>query len=181
MVHIKKYLKKKSFGSIFIVTKNILIIALGAFDGLENIIAERLSKKQIGFGNENNKVKAEDKLIHQVTHEDLEKYGLIREILGRLHVIVTFDELQEEQLTQILTEPKNSLVKQYQQLMKYDNINLDFNDEAIKKISHLAAKRKTGARSLRSIMETSLMNLMYKLPNSKTKQYTVTEKDIVER
>lgn len=162
-------------------TTNILFICMGAFSGLEDIIASRLSKKKIGFGGENLKVKAEDSLLSQVKLEDIENFGLIKELLGRLQVIVTLDPLDENALCNVLTEPKDSFIKQYKQLMKYDDIDLEFNDEAIKKVAKLAISQKTGARSLKSILEQSLMNIMYKLPGSKTKKYMVTEKDIIER
>jgi ATP-dependent Clp protease ATP-binding subunit ClpX len=154
---------------------------MGAFSGLEDIIATRLSKKTIGFGEENLKVKSDDSLLKQVKMEDIFDFGLLRELCGRLQVVVPLNPLDEETLCQVLIEPKDSFIKQYQQLMKYDDINLNFSDEAIKKIAKLAIVQKTGARSLKSILEQSLMNLMYKLPGSKTKKYTVTENDIIER
>ena len=164
-----------------ISTNNILFVCMGAFSGIEDIIASRMSKKTIGFGGDAKKVEASDKLFKEVKQEDIMNFGLIRELVSRLQIIVPLDPLDENDLLKILTEPKDSLIKQYKQLMKYDNIDLEFDEKAIKKVAHLAIKQKTGARSLKSILEQSLMNIMYKLPGSKTKKYTVTENDIIER
>ena len=165
---------------LIIDTKNILFICMGAFSGIEEIIAERLNKKAIGFGSKANNIKADESLIHQVQQRDLARFGLLKELIGRLQIIVTLDNLNEEDLINVLTKPKDSLVKQYQQLFKFDNITLEFDPKAIKKIANVAVKRKTGARGLKSVLEDSLMDIMYSLPGTKTKNYMVKEEDVKE-
>lgn len=162
-------------------TSNILFVGTGSFAGIEEIIAKRINKKSIGFGSESKNTKADDSLIHQVQQQDLQEYGLLRELIGRLQVIVTLDNLNQESLVKVLTEPKDSLIKQYQKLFKMDNITLEFEDNAIHKIAEIAYKRKTGARGLKSVVEDSLIDAMYRLPGTKTKKYIVRENDIVEK
>ena len=148
-------------------TTNILFICGGAFDGLEKIIDQRLSAGSIGFGSKlvNKNERDIDELLAQVEPQDLVKYGLIPEFIGRVPIEVTLKTLDEDSLVRILTEPKNALVKQYQALFKIDGVKLSFTDEAIREIAHQAAARKTGARGLRSIMESVMMDVMYDIPS----------------
>jgi ATP-dependent Clp protease ATP-binding subunit ClpX len=149
-------------------TTNILFICGGAFSGLERVIRNRTEKSGIGFGAE---VKSKDnrkdlgEIFRMVEPEDLIKYGLIPEFVGRLPVIATLQELDEQALVQILTEPKNALTKQFQKLFKMEGVELEFRDEALKAIARAALKRKTGARGLRSIIEHCLLDIMYELPS----------------
>jgi len=174
---------KNTLGSnmVSIDTSNILFVCMGSFSGLEEIIAKRISKKEIGFGCSTEKVKPNENLIHQVQQQDLYEFGLVRELIGRLQIIITLDSLNEDTLVKVLTQPKDALIKQYQQLFKFDNIALSFDDEAIHKIAKIAIKRKTGARGLKSVLEDSLMDAMYSLPGTKTKKHIVHESDIKEK
>ncbi len=163
-------------------TTNILFICGGAFEGLENIIARRISKKSIGFTNPIEVDKKEKyNLLKQVTPEDLMKYGLIPELIGRLHVVATLQELSEDELVRILTEPKNALVKQYQKMLKLDNVKLTITDEALHAIAKKAIERKVGARGLRSIMEQIMVDLMYKIPSMKGITECIINEDVVEK
>lgn len=149
-------------------TTNILFICGGAFSGLERVIRNRTEKSGIGFGAE---VKSKDnrkdlgEIFRMVEPEDLIKYGLIPEFVGRLPVIATLQELDEKALMQILTEPKNALTKQFQKLFRMEGVELEFRDEALQAIARAALKRKTGARGLRSIIEHCLLDIMYELPS----------------
>lgn len=160
-------------------TSNILVICGGAFAGLDNVIQQRTEKTGIGF---NADVKAKDsgkktgELFKQVEPEDLIKFGLIPELIGRLPVVATLEELDEEALVQILTEPKNALVKQYEYLFEMENAKLSFTDDALVAIAKQALKRRTGARGLRSIVENALLDTMYELPSMEPgKTVTVNE------
>src|SRR5881296_3339578 len=148
-------------------TTNILFICGGAFAGLDRIIAKRIGKNAVGFGAEvRSKTSAESaELLSQVMPEDLVNFGLIPEFIGRLPVISTVHQLQKEDLVQILTEPKNALVKQYQRFFGYDNIELVFMEDALWEISDHALARETGARGLRSIIEHALLDVMFELPS----------------
>lgn len=148
-------------------TKNILFIVGGAFDGLEKIIEKRTETKSIGFGADlgENEHKRISELFKDIRPEDLIKFGLIPEFVGRIPVLVTLDELDEQALIRILLEPKNAVIKQYQELFKMDDVELEFDEEALKAIAKLAYDRKTGARGLRTIIEKSLMNIMFELPS----------------
>ena len=147
-------------------TTNILFIVGGAFDGIENIIKRRLGQKVIGFGSDaKNKNVESDSLLSQLIPEDLLKFGLIPEFIGRLPVIATLEQLNEEALVRILTEPKNALVKQYQKMLELDNVELEFEEEALQAIAKEAIERKTGARGLRSIIENIMLDMMYELPS----------------
>lgn len=150
-------------------TKNILFICGGAFDGIESIIEQRKGTQQIGFSTE--KQTKREKTPHgaykDVTAHDVVKYGLIPELVGRLPVIVTLDDLDEDALVRILKEPKNALYKQYQKLLAMDGIRLTFEDDAFRAIAKLAIERQTGARGLRSILEGIMMRPMYELPSEK--------------
>ncbi len=162
-------------------TKNILFICGGAFDGLEKLIQKRMTPSSLGFGAEISK-KGEDLtniFRHAVPH-DLVKFGIVPELVGRLPVITTLDDLDEAALVRILTEPKNALVKQYQKLFGYDNIELVMEDEALIKIAEKAIKRKTGARGLRGIIEDILMETMYNVPSMENAKKVVVTADCIE-
>jgi ATP-dependent Clp protease ATP-binding subunit ClpX len=152
---------------ISIDTTNILFICGGAFDGLERIIESRLGQKQIGFGADikSNKKQNIGEVLRHVLPEDLLKNGLIPEFIGRLPVVVTLDALDENALVDILTKPRNALVKQYQKLLDMDGVKLSFDDDSLRLIAQEALKRKTGARGLRSIIEDIMRNVMYELPS----------------
>ena len=155
---------------IRIDTKNILFICGGAFDGIEKLIEARKGSQQIGFANEKmtTKEKVAKGVYKDVEAHDIVKYGLIPELVGRLPIIVSLDNLDEEALVRIIKEPKNALYKQYQKLFKLDGIELEFEDDAFRAIAHLAIERNTGARGLRSIVEGIMMKPMYELPSDKT-------------
>ncbi len=151
---------------IQIDTTNVLFIVAGAFAGLEEIVGERKGKKGIGFGSPLKESKSETNIFRQVQPEDLRKFGLIPEFIGRLPVIATVDQLDREALISILTEPKNALVKQYQKMFSIDGFELEFQPEAIELIADLAIQREIGARGLRAILEEILSPIMYELPGS---------------
>jgi ATP-dependent Clp protease ATP-binding subunit ClpX len=151
---------------IQIDTTNILFICGGAFDGIEQIIKRRLGKKVIGFGANSMVDDTNDaSLLSKVLPEDLLKFGLIPEFIGRLPVIANLEQLDEEALVEILTKPKNALVKQYQKLLELDDVELDFEEDALREIAKRAIERKTGARGLRSIIEGIMLDVMYDLPS----------------
>ena len=169
---------------IQIDTSNILFICGGAFSGLNKIIEQRTNNVGIGFGadvNKNFDVSTKNKNIEDLEPEDLVKYGLIPEFVGRLPVISTLQELDEEALVRILKEPKNALVNQYKHLFDIDGVELSFRDEALKEIAKQAIKRKTGARGLRSIMEDLLMDTMFGLPNNELEKVIIDEKTAVSK
>lgn len=170
---------------IQIDTTNILFILGGAFVGLEKIIGDRTGKKSMGFGVEvASKKDKEDvkKLYSEMKPEDLLKFGLIPEFVGRIPYVTTLDPLDESALEKILTEPKNSLVKQYGKLLALDGVNVKFTDAAVKAIAKEAIKRKTGARALRSIVEETMLDIMYEAPsNSAMKNIEITEEHIEKR
>jgi len=152
--------------TIQINTKNILFICGGAFDGLEKTIQKRIGKAPIGFGGEIKPHKEEkNNIFKKVIPKDLIKFGMVPEFIGRLPVLTVLDELDESSLVRILTEPKNALIKQYKKLFSYDDIELEIEDEALTMIAEKAIAQKTGARGLRSIIESILMNTMYKVPS----------------
>ncbi len=165
---------------ININTQNILFICGGAFDGLEKNIADRIGKKELGFGAqiEGNKSKMENILSH-TEPEDLLKYGLIPEMIGRLPVIATLSELDDNALMKILTEPRNALEKQYKRLFEMDNVELDFEEQALWEIIRMAKKRGTGARGLRSVMESVMLESMFELPAKKDVDYCKITKEVV--
>ncbi len=152
---------------IQIDTTNILFICGGAFDGIDKIISSRTGKKTMGFGAEvKSKLKKQvGEILRQILPEDLLRFGLIPEFVGRLPVIVTLDALDEEALIRILTEPKNALIKQYQKFLELDNVQLEFKDDALTAIADEALKRNTGARGLRAIIEAIMRNVMYEVPS----------------
>ena len=147
-------------------TTNVLFICGGAFDGLEKIIQRRMGEKVIGFNSEIMLEKPEEaKILSQVRPEDLLKFGLIPEFIGRLPVMVTLDELSEDALVRIITEPKNALMKQYKKLFKIDGVELEIKEDAIRAVAQKALERKTGARGLRSILEGVMTDIMYEIPS----------------
>src|ERR671933_455371 len=162
-------------------TKNILFICGGAFGSLEEIIRKRIGKKSIGFGADlDSRLKEEaDVILQHVQPEDLLKFGLIPEFVGRLPVISTLRSLEEEDLIRILTEPKNALVRQYRQFFRYDKVDLTFTEEALNAIAELALERGTGARGLRSILESALLPTMYELPSRSDVKSCVVDADTV--
>lgn len=167
---------------IQIDTTNILFICGGAFDGLEKIIGDRLNKKSIGF-NAEIAVKPENNisaLLHDVTPQDLIKFGLIPEFVGRVPVTVSLEGLDREALVRILEEPKNALIKQYQTLFDMDGVRLTFEQDAVEAIAEKAVARKTGARGLRSIMEDIMMDVMYQIPSDETIESCMITKGAVE-
>ena len=155
---------------IQIDTSNILFICGGAFDGLDKIVETRLNRKTIGFNAEIVEKSGMEigEILGEVTPQDLMKFGLIPEFIGRVPINVALEGLDEDALIRILTEPKNALVKQYQRLFEMDHVNLTFEDDAIKEIARLALERKTGARGLRSIMENTMMDVMYRIPSDES-------------
>ena len=162
-------------------TTNILFICGGAFDGLEKIIERRTNKTSLGFGGTIKSVRdaQQEGIFRQVEPHDLVKYGLIPELVGRIPVIASLDALDEEALVRILREPKNALVKQYKKLFEMDNIQIDFEEDALKAIAQKAIERKTGARGLRGIMEELLGNLMFEAPSDGTVAHIVITGDMV--
>ena len=167
---------------IQIDTTNILFICGGAFEGIDKIIETRLDKKSIGFNAEIAKKHEEDVdvLLHQVLPQDLVKFGLIPELVGRVPVTVSLDLLDKEALIRILTEPKSSLVKQYQKLMELDGLKLEFDKAALDAIAETSLARKTGARGLRAIMEDIMMDTMFRVPSDDTIKGCMITKDVVE-
>ncbi len=162
---------------IQIDTSNILFLCGGAFDGLQEIIKRRLGGNTLGFNQEKNN-KDDSYVLHFVEPEDLVSYGLIPELIGRLPVITTLDEITQEAMVEILTKPKNSLIKQYQKLFGMDGVKLEFEKGALDEIAKLAITRKTGARGLRSILEEVLNPLMFDLPSLNGKTITIKDSDI---
>lgn len=162
-------------------TTNILFIVGGAFDGLDKIIQNRTGKMSIGFGAD---IKTKDNLnlgdlLKNLQPEDLLKYGLIPEFVGRLPVMVTLEELDQEALVRILTEPKNSLVKQYKEMFAIDGVELEFEDESLEVIAQKAIERKTGARGLRSIIEENMLDIMYEIPSREDIERCIISKDTI--
>lgn len=161
-------------------TKNILFICGGAFDGLENQIQRRIGKSSIGFGGEiKNFKEVRDNIFKQVIPKDLVKFGMVPEFVGRLPVITVLEELDEETLVRVLTEPKNALIKQYKKLFSYDKVELEIEDDALVEIAKKALAQKTGARGLRSILEGILMKSMYSVPSDGTIKKVVVKKECV--
>src|SRR6204780_2280048 len=164
-------------------TGNILFICGGAFAGLEKIIQNRTQKSGIGFTSDVREINARphgSDLFHDTEPEDLIKYGLIPEFVGRLPVVATLDELDEGALMSILTEPKNALTKQYRKLFEMEGAELEFRDEALRAVAHRAMQRKTGARGLRTILETVLLDTMYELPSMRNVAKIVIDETVIE-
>ena len=166
---------------IQINTKNILFICGGAFDGIESIIEQRKGSQQIGFGTEKltKKEKVEKGVYKDVVAHDVVKYGVIPELVGRLPIIVTLENLDENALVRILKEPKNAVYKQYQKLLKMDGIDLEFEDDALSEIAKMAIERKTGARGLRSILESVMLKPMYEIPSLEGAKKVIVTKAFV--
>ncbi len=167
---------------IQIDTSNILFICGGAFDGLEKIVEERLDRNSIGFNAQIVEKSSKDigAVLKEVSAQDLMKFGLIPEFIGRVPITVTLDGLDQEALVRILKEPKNALIKQYKKLFEFDEVKLGVEDEAALEIARLAFERKTGARGLRSIMEDVLMDVMYEIPSDDNIAECVLTKDVVD-
>ena len=163
-------------------TKNILFICGGAFDGLEKIIEKRLDEKAIGFGAnvQSKREKNVSQLLAQVQPHDILKFGIIPELVGRLPVIAPLNALQREDLVRILQEPKNALVKQYKKLLEYDDVDLEFTEDALNAIADKAIERNIGARGLRAVMEGLLTKVMYEIPSDETVVKAVVTKECVE-
>ncbi len=168
---------------IKINTENILFILGGAFVGLDKIVARRLGRNSIGFATEKKVKKKEKKnigeILRNVIPDDLLEYGLIPEFVGRIPVMAILDELTESDFVKILTEPKNSLIKQYKKIFEMEGVKLEFTNSAIKEIAHLAYKQKTGARGLRNIMEDLMMDLMYEIPSMPEVSEIVINRNVV--
>ena len=162
-------------------TTNILFICGGAFDGLETIIEQRLNKKSIGFNSEitKNNILEKSNLFKEVTPQDLVKFGLIPEFVGRVPISVSLEGLDEEALVRIIKEPKNSMIRQYTALFKIDDVNLFFDDDAVKEIAKEAYERKTGARGIRSIMEKVMTKVMFEIPSDDTIKECRITKDAI--
>ncbi len=161
-------------------TTNILFICGGAFDGLEEIIQKKQGKNVLGFGHEKKSAEEQKVDFSQVEPDDLVQYGLIPELVGRLPIIASLSEITEDDMIRILTEPKNSLVKQYKKLFSIDNVELTFEEEALRAIAKKAIERKTGARGLRAIMEETMIDIMYELPEYAGYEILIT-KDVIEK
>ena len=162
-------------------TTNILFICGGAFDGIEKIVQGRVGKKSMGFGAEvqSKEIRASEEVMSQIRPEDLLKFGLIPEFVGRLPVLVSLNQLDEDALVNILTEPKNALVKQYQQLVGFDDIELEFTEGALRAIAQKALKRKSGARGLRAIIEGIMTDTMFDLPSDEDAVKCIITEDAV--
>ena len=162
-------------------TSQILFICGGAFDGMERIVRHRTEKSEIGFSGTVIGKRDHDlsELYHQIDTSDLVKYGLIPELVGRLPVITVLDELDEKALIEILTKPKNAIVRQYKVLFKMEDVEIEFTPEALKAIAHQAIERKTGARGLRSIIEGILLDTMFEVPGRKDVAKVVVTEDAV--
>ena len=165
---------------ININTKNILFIVGGAFDGIEKLIATRINKNKMGFSSELKSKKADDELIKHILPEDLLRYGLIPELIGRIPVIAPLQSLSEEAFKSILTEPKNAILKQYKKLFMMEGIELEFDKFAIDAVVSKAVERKTGARALRAIVEEFMLDVMFELPNKDNVDKCVITKDVVD-
>lgn len=163
-------------------TTNILFICGGAFDGLEKIIESRMDKSSIGFNSELKEKSNDDigEMFHKALPQDLIKFGLIPEFVGRVPVVVSLDSLDEEALVRILREPKNAIIKQYQALFGLDEVALEFTDEAVEAVAHKSFERKTGARGLRSILESVMNEVMYEIPSDETISKCIITKEAVE-
>ncbi len=164
---------------IQIDTTNVLFIVGGAFDGIEEIIKRRVGHKVIGFGSDPNAAEEERSLLSRMIPEDLQEFGLIPEFIGRLPVIATLEQLSENTLYQILTQPKNAIVKQYQKMLGLDEVVLEFEDEALLEIARESIERKAGARGLRSIIENIMLDVMYELPSLEEVKKCIITKDSV--
>ena len=165
---------------IQIDTTNILFIVGGAFDGIETIVKNRMGEKTIGFGTQNQKLSEDESVMKHIIPEDLLKFGLIPEFIGRLPVMAALEKLTTDDLVRILTEPKNALVKQYQKLLSLDDTELEFEPEALRAIAKKAIERNTGARGLRSIIEEIMMDVMFDIPSNENIEKVIITKEAAE-
>lgn len=164
---------------IQIDTKNILFIVGGAFDGIEEIVKQRMGEKIIGFGQNNRAIDEKASYMQHIISDDIQKFGIIPELIGRLPVFAALDQLTADDLVRILTEPRNALVKQYQTLLSYDNVELDFEPDALEEIAQKAIERKTGARGLRSIIEETMLDVMFEIPSqTNVKRVKITKEAV---
>lgn len=166
---------------IQIDTSGILFVCAGAFDGLNDIIQKRLGKNVLGFNQTQKSVSKDESLLQKVESDDLVHFGLIPELIGRLHVVATLEEISKEDMVRILKEPKNAILKQFQKLFAIDKVKLTFEDEALEEIANLAIERKTGARGLRAIMEELMIDVMYELPELEGYEVVVTKESVLEK
>jgi ATP-dependent Clp protease ATP-binding subunit ClpX len=164
-------------------TSNILFICGGAFNGLDSIIEQRTGKKTIGFGAEimQREEKNIGEILDEIQPEDLMKYGLIPEFVGRLPVIATLGDLDQKSLVEILTKPKNALTKQYEKLFEFENVKLRFSREVLELVSEMAMKRKAGARGLRAILEDIMLDIMYDLPSCSNVEECIINEEVVKK
>ncbi|HHE4344035.1 TPA: ATP-dependent Clp protease ATP-binding subunit ClpX, partial [Streptococcus pneumoniae] len=161
-------------------TKNILFIVGGAFDGIEEIVKQRLGEKVIGFGQNNKAIDENSSYMQEIIAEDIQKFGIIPELIGRLPVFAALEQLTVDDLVRILKEPRNALVKQYQTLLSYDDVELEFDDEALQEIANKAIERKTGARGLRSIIEETMLDVMFEVPSQENVKLVRITKETVD-
>ncbi len=171
--------KHPSQDALQVDTTNILFICGGAFDGLEDIIKKKQGANVLGFNQDKKNKKDDEKTLSKVEADDLVKYGLIPELIGRLHMIATLNEITEDDMVHILTEPKNALIKQYIKLFQMDDVKLEFEKDALKELAKLAIIRKTGARGLRSILEDIMLDIMFDLPKYKNKTITISKEVVL--
>lgn len=161
-------------------TKNILFIVGGAFDGIEEIVKQRLGEKIIGFGQNNRAIDEDGSYMQEIISEDVQKFGIIPELIGRLPVFAALEQLTVDDLVRILKEPRNALIKQYQALLSYDDVKLEFDEEALQEIANKAIERKTGARGLRSIIEETMMDVMFEVPSQENVKLVRITKEAVD-
>ncbi len=162
-------------------TTNVLFICGGAFDGMDKVIQRRMGEKVIGFNSQIVDTKADEKdILKKIQPEDLLKFGLIPEFIGRLPVIVTLEELSKDALVRIITEPKNAILKQYKKMFELDDVELEVEDEALERIAEKAIERKTGARGLRGILETAMTDIMYEIPSRDDVQKCIVSKEVID-
>jgi ATP-dependent Clp protease ATP-binding subunit ClpX len=161
-------------------TTNILFIVGGSFEGLSKIVESRVGRRSVGFLAGGHQQKDPDRSsLHDVAIEDLEKFGLIPEFIGRLPVLAVMDALGADDMVRILAEPKNSLIKQYQKLFRFEKVKLTFTDEAMRAVAERAVARKAGARSLRSILEAVMLEVMYEMPSHENLEEVIVEEDVI--
>ena len=161
-------------------TKNILFIVGGAFDGIEEIVKQRLGEKIIGFGQNNKAIDEGASYMQAIVADDIQKFGIIPELIGRLPVFAALEQLTVDDLVRILSEPRNALVKQYQTLLSYDDVELEFDEEALQAIARKAIERKTGARGLRSIIEETMLDVMFEVPGQENVKLVRITKEAVD-
>ena len=161
-------------------TTNVLFICGGSFEGICEVVKNRMGSKMIGFSNEAYNIELNDEEAYQkINHDDIQKFGMIPELAGRLPVIASLQPLSVSELVRILKEPKNAIIKQYQKMFEMDNVSLEFEDDAINEIAQIASKKKTGARSLRAIIENIMLEIMFTIPDHKNLNKVIISKDVV--